>query len=189
MQPDTATRIARLVRSSSARPHGTRARYLGGCKCMLCRAANSRYSVARQAEVDAGNRNDLVSSASARRHIRELGKQGVGYKSVAAAASVATSIVMKILNGIRTQIRLATEQRILAVDNSAIADHALIPASPTWKILDALVAEGYTKRQIAKWLGVGNSIQFRRDWITAKSAAKVERMARLLNAGKLRRDR
>jgi hypothetical protein len=96
--------------------------------------------------------------------------------------------VVKILNGKQTNLRRKTEQRILDVDESAIADRALVPAGPAWKIIDGLVRDGYTKRQIAKWLGCGIAIQFRRDWITASNASKVERMARMLEAGKLRRD-
>ena len=30
------------------KPHGTRLKYMGGCKCMLCRAANSRYETERK---------------------------------------------------------------------------------------------------------------------------------------------
>jgi hypothetical protein len=189
MQIEIAKRIGLLLASSASKPHGTRARYMGGCKCMQCRAAHSRYNTESDARVRAGVRNDLVPAGTAKQHIQALSRHNIGYKSVADAASVGRSIVAMIRNGKRTQIRRQTEQKILSVDKTAIADSALVSARPTWQILDGLISEGFTKRQLANWIGCGNAIQFRRDWITAKSAAKVEKMARRLEAGQLRRDR
>lgn len=189
MQVETAARISRLIESAATRPHGTRARYMGGCKCMQCRAAHSRYNSESDARIRAGVRNDLVSTDVAKRHLQALSRMNVGYKAAADAASVCRTVVAMILNGKRTQIRRETEQKILAVDKTAVSDGALIPAGPTWKIINGLVAEGFTKTQIAKWIGCGRAIQYPRDWITAKSAARVEKMARRLEAGLLRRDR
>lgn len=41
-------------------PHGTRHRYLGGCRCLPCRAANSRYSCERAAAQRAGDCRGFV---------------------------------------------------------------------------------------------------------------------------------
>ena len=59
-------RIAALKARAVAKPHGTRARYSAGCKCMFCRAANSRYKVARALERKNGNANPIVSAERAR---------------------------------------------------------------------------------------------------------------------------
>jgi hypothetical protein len=183
-------RIARLKASAHKRPHGTRARYIGGCKCMLCRAANSRYNTQRDAARRAGEPADiLVSSDAARAHLARLSAAGVGYKSVGAAGSVAISVLAEIRQGRRPQIRRSTERKILAVDEGAVAGNGLVPAGPTWKILDGLIADGYTKTQLAKWCGWKASIQLNRQRITAASAAKVRRMAENLAAGRLRRER
>ena len=189
MTAQAEERITRLRESCSTLPHGRRARYMAGCRCLLCRAAHSRYNCERERAVAEGRANPLVSAEAARAHLAKLSAAGVGYKSAAAAANVAKSVVFGIITGRRRNIRRETEERLLAVDATCVGDGALVDARPTWRILDGLIREGYTKRQLAAWLGVGQSIQFRRDRITARNAAKVERMARLLDAGKLRRDR
>ena len=75
---------------SATKPHGTRLKYMGGCKCMLCRAANSRFETERAVARKNGDWNGIVDARAARRHILKLSKAGVGYKSVADAASVPT---------------------------------------------------------------------------------------------------
>lgn len=81
----TATERIKILRSRDF-AHGTRAAYKGGCKCLLCRAANSRYNTAREAARKHGDTRDLVSAEPVVRHLRKLAARGVGYKSVAAAA-------------------------------------------------------------------------------------------------------
>lgn len=160
-------------------PHGTRMRYLGGCKCMECRAANSRYSVARDHAVRNGEWDGLVPAMPARRHMRRLSRGGVGYKSIAAAASVSKSVAFKIFSGRRSAIRKSTERRILAVDREAVADAAVIDAKKTWTQIERLRQEGFTLSELARRLGYKNAaIQFR-ERILARNAAKVDRFYRL----------
>ena len=172
---------------------GTRAKYRSGCKCVPCRAANSRYNSERERlRNEEGDTRDIVSAHAARQHILQLGKKGVGYKQVAAAAGVATSIVFAIRRGKRERIRQNTERSILAVDTSVRGDAALVPAGPTWKILNELLENGFTKTQLGAWLGSKAKIptlQVRTDFVMAKTAMKVERLRNLLEAGKLRRER
>lgn len=71
-------------------------------------------------------------------------------------------------------------------------DRALVPAGPTWEKIKRLLDDGYTKTQIAEWLGSRAktpALQLRQDFITAKSASAVDRLCRKLDAGLLRRDR
>ena len=190
MSQTMTERIAALKACAATRPHGTRARYRAGCKCLPCRSANSRYCTDRYAAREAGDRRDLVDAKAARRHLKKLSKLGIGYKSVAAAASVAVSVVAKIRTGKRTKIRAHTERRILAVDRAAAADGALIPAASTWRMLDELLERGYTRVQLARWLGSKAkmpSLQLKKDFVTARNAMRVERMHEAVKAGKLRR--
>lgn len=190
MGETAAVRLQKLrERTAATVPHGRRARYVAGCRCLLCSAANSRYNSQRERAKAAGEDNPLVSSAAARAHLLALSAGGVGYKAAADAAGVARSIVGQIRTGRRPNIRKDTERRLLAVDASCRGDATLIDARPTWKILKRLFDDGYTKRQLAEWMGLKHTIQFRRDRITARNAARVERLVRLLEAGKLRRDR
>lgn len=167
----------------AARPHGTRLRYLSGCRCVPCRAANSRYETARAAARKAGEWNGCVDAAPARAHLLKLGRQGVGYKSVAAAASVAVSVVAKIRSGERRQVRSLTARRILAVTADARADASTVPAGPTWRRIHQLLEEGYTKGRLARELGATRpALQLGRRRVLASTAVRVERLHRRLTS-------
>lgn len=151
MNTQAAERIATMLATLPEKPHGERVRYMQGCRCMLCRAANSRYETERAALRRIGQGNGLVPADRARRHVEKLSRAGVRRRSVAAAAGVAASIIADIRKGERTQIRRDTERRILAVDAGAVAGKGLVDAGPTWRLIDQMVADGYTKYQIARW--------------------------------------
>lgn len=163
---------------AAARPHGDRLKYLGGCRCLPCRAANSRYASERQAARKNGDWNGLVSTSAARSHLRKLSRQGVGYKSVAEAAGVAKTILQEILFGNRKKIRRRTEQKILSVTKAAIADGALVSAEVTWKRIQWMLDEGYTKKAIAQMLGYKRALQIGKFAVTARTASRVERLWR-----------
>jgi hypothetical protein len=58
-------------------------------------------------------------------------------------------------------------------------------------MLDELLEQGYTRVQLARWLGSKAkmpSLQLKTDFVTARSAMRVERMYEAVKAGKLRRD-
>ena len=185
-----ASRFEDVKAAAARRPHGARPRYVAGCRCLLCRAANSRYSCERdRARRSEGDRRELVSTARVLAHLRELSKAGVGYKSAADAAGVGRTTVQAIVSGRQSRCRMNVERALLGVTAEAVAGGALIEAGPTWKLIDELVDRGFSKRQIARWCGWANAIQLKRDRIKAASAARVRRMYELLNQGKLRRGR
>ena len=160
------------------RPHGVRLRYLAGCRCLKCRMANSNYETTRARARKAGDWNGLVDAGPARRHLAKLSRAGVGYKTVADAASVARSVVAKIRTGERTQVRARTARRLLGVTPDARADSSHVPAGPTWRLIRQLQEEGFTKTRIAQELGVGRAIQFRRTHVLARTALAVEKLWR-----------
>lgn len=183
-------RIAALKAAAATCPHGTRARYEGGCKCLLCRAAKSRYNTQREHARRAGDVRDLVDAGTTRRHLLKLSRLGCGYKTVGDAASVSKTVLQNVMKGRKKRVRASTERAVLAVTVEARADHALIDAGPTWEILNGLIERGYTRTQLAAWLGSKAktpSIQFKRTLITVQGAASVERLKRQLDAGKLAR--
>lgn len=166
------------------KPHGVRAKYMGGCRCVACRAANSRYSCWREAERREGRGAGVVSAKKARRHMLKLAERGIGYKSVAKDARVAKSIAFEIRNGTRERIRESTERRILCVGDSAARPATVIAAGPTWKKIAVLLEEGFTKGTLAARLGYKNgAIQFDREVITARNARRVDRLYRTLMVG------
>lgn len=181
-------RFQQLRFVASRREHGSRARYISGCRCLQCRAANSRYSCSREAARNLGDCREVVSAERAVAHLRKLSKLGVGYKTVADAASVARGIVADILAGRRTRIRKNTEYQILMVDSEARAGGSLVRAKNTWKLIRALLTRGYTKAQLARWLGYKSpALQIRKDWITWRRAVAVEKLYRGIEAGRYAR--
>lgn len=189
MNKDVPDRFDVMRAACAEKPHGTRQRYVGGCRCVPCRAANSRYATRRVVRRQAGDWNGIVPADRARAHVLALGLVGVGYKSVARAARVSINAMAKIRSGQKRQIRGRTERKILAVDESAIAGGALVDARPAWKKINALIKRGFTRVQIAEWLGKKLSLQLGRKRMTAKNALAVEQMCRMLDAGELRRTR
>lgn len=188
MDPAAQVRIEKLKHACANVPHGRRARYMAGCRCLRCRAANSRYQSDLDRRHAAGDTNPLVSAEPARVHLLALRAANVGYKSAADAAGVARTIIGGIVTGRRTQCRKSTLEAILAVDAGARSGGALVAAGPTWNLLNELIGRGYTRAWLAQQLGAKTpALQIRKDWITAETEARVQRLYNLLNAGKIRR--
>jgi hypothetical protein len=163
----------------SDRPHGTRLRYLAGCKCFHCRRANSDYERERQKARERGDWNGIVDAAGARAHLRRLSRQGVGKRIVHAVSDVSVTGLQEIRAGRKTRIRARTERRILAVTPAARGDATLIPAGPTWQRIEWLLEEGFTKGRIALELGrVTPALQINRRTVTVRTAARVEALVR-----------
>jgi hypothetical protein len=192
-------------------PHGVRARYVGGCRCDECKAANASRCRERTRKMNelaggvvpsgpplegvlvrAGRAvrvkrcpgangkpcackeptwlrgqgvvcgrcleiatvfDGLVSAGRVRQHLRKLARQGVGYKSVAAACDVAPSTLSAVLADASKKLRARTAAKILAVTRDAMADGARVSSSSTKLKIKRLLEEGFTKRELARRLG------------------------------------
>ena len=178
------------IRAAAAeRPHGTRARYVAGkCRCLLCRAANSRYQTERDQAQRRGEWNGIVSAEAARLHLKWLAGHGVGRRSVAAACDVALSTLIAIRNGSKTKIRAGTARAILALDEGARGGKTLVGAGETWRRLNELIGLGYSRAQLARWLGYQSpAIQIRHDRCTWETAVAVAKLYRRIERGALAR--
>lgn len=185
MMPGAQTMQLRGLKPITAlaadKPHGNRLRYLAGCRCDLCRKANSSYENERQKARAAGDWNGIVPARAARKHLLALSKAGVGRRSVQAATDISDTILAEIRSGKRKQIRARIERLILAVTADYKGEAALVPAAPTWKLIEALLRAGFTKGFIALQLGRKTpALQLNRDWITVKNEAAVARLHRRL---------
>jgi hypothetical protein len=188
MTQQSKERIAKMQASQASRPHGTRSRYTcGKCRCTECRRANADYEHSQMKRRIFHGADPFVAPDAAREHVLYLRGRGVGYKVVADAANVPSSSVHKIIKGERNRILKSTETALLSVTVDAIEGGARIPAGPTWKILNRLISAGYTKTQIARWLGIGISLQISKNLVTVRNARKVERLAEKLDAGMIQR--
>lgn len=171
----------------ASKPHGDRLRYMSGCRCTPCRAANSSYETMRAAARRRGEWNGYVPADQVRAHMKMLSRKfNVGRRQVADIAGVAESTLVEILAGRRKHIRALTAKAILAVDHDAVADHALVPAGPTWARLNWLLKQGFTRTELASRLGSRAaipSLQIRPDFCLAATELKVERLYNTIRAG------
>lgn len=162
---------------AAARAHGDRLRYIAGCRCTDCRAANTAYERQRQAARKEGDWNGTVPAAAARAHMAELSRKGIGRRSVCDVSGVADTTLTEIIAGRKTRIRARTERAILAVTEAAAADHALTDARPSWILIEELLADGYTKADLARELGCATpALQLGRRRVTVRNAYEVQRM-------------
>lgn len=172
-----AQRGLRPPEAFSDRPHGTRLRYLSGCRCVPCRAANSSYESERLAARKRGEWAGIIAADRARAHLLELSRAGIGRTPVAEASGVSRTIIQEIRSGRRRRIRASTERRILAVDSQARADHSYVPAKKTWQLIRELLDEGFTAADLARRLGYSHpALQFRKTRVLAITAVRVEQL-------------
>lgn len=177
----TVSMIDRGLKSAAAlaanKPHGSRIRYIAGCRCDECRRANTDYEKQRVIARKNGEWNGIVPAARARRHLSRLSRLGVGRRAVQAATDIADSILVMIRSGERKNIRAQTERLILAVTPAAAGDRALIDAEPTWGLINELLAAGFTKTRLAAELGrKTHALQLNKHKVTVRNAADVRLM-------------
>ena len=180
MDSKTRTRIELLKRSPTKKPHGVRARYVQGCRCVPCRAANSRYATGRTLERLKGNQNDCQQATEARSHLLMLQKKGVGYKQVAKKTGISPGIILNIRKGTRKNIRALTSRKILAVTADERAAAATVPARESWRRLRWLIEKGgFTKTALARMLGSKAKVpglQVQKDRVRVKTARRIKRL-------------
>jgi hypothetical protein len=180
MRPSDMTDLAVLA---ERHPHGTRIRYMTGCRCVPCRAANSRYSSARELARKNGDRAEIVSASRARRHPETLARHGIGRYVAAEACGLNPRRIAEIRSGKKTNIRKRTERAILSVTLDARGANTLVDAQPVWAQIERLLSEGLTQRELARRLGSRSktpALQLSRRAITARNAMRVERLLSIM---------
>jgi len=165
------------------REHGTRLKYLSGCKCVECRRANTDYQCAREAAKKLGDWNGIVPATKARKHLLKLSEQGIGRRAVGAVTDISDTILHDIRTGTKKNIRARTERKILAVTPDLASEGALISAAPTWNLIRQLLAKGYTKSQLAKLLICdAHALQISQKQVRVRTADAVARLYKKLEA-------
>lgn len=146
------------------RPHGTYAKYTAEhCRCDECREANRAYNERRNRQILYGQWQPFVDAEPVRDHVRYLQAAGMGWRRIAAAAGVTSSVVNKLLYGCPSRgaapskrLRAATAEAILAVQPSldALGAHTHVDGAGTRRRLQALVACGWSVAALGRRLGV-----------------------------------
>ena len=119
---------------------------------------------------------ELVDAAPARRRIRALQRAGVGQKTIAMRSGLGRTAIVEILKGHHRKVHRSTIAALASVA-AVPRGSVLIGAQPTWQLLDALLAVGYTKTAIARALRrKSRALQIHRARVTAMNAARVQRL-------------
>lgn len=169
------------------REHGTHAKYaLEQCRCELCRQAQREYNRRR---VRAIARPDeiwcpYVDAGPVREHVQWLRSCGIGLKSLAKLAGVPHGTLSKLMYGDPARhmppsrrVRPATARKVLAVMPNHAAGAQRVPAAPTWRLLDELIALGWSRGELARRLGhQGPGLQINRTRVLASTARQVEQL-------------
>jgi hypothetical protein len=168
------------------RPHGYARYRLDGCRCNICGWARAQYDYARNDAILDGNWQPFSIIGPTQRHIASLNQLGYGDRSIAILAGINRKIVRDIRRGIRhdpsrgnpplTLIRTQTADAILTIplDPAGLPDKTLVDATPTWQLIDDLIARGWTKTRIAQEAGLGRAIQLKRTQVTVRNAHRIE---------------
>jgi hypothetical protein len=149
--------------------------YRNGCRCAECRHAGYVYEVKRQRDRNRGIVR-LHDNSEAREHLQWLSEQGVGVRAVAAATGLQRHTVWKIANGQVRRSRPETISRIMAVGTHMRKAGSLVDAEPTWRLIDDMLANGFTRTRIAAELGSTAkrpALQLKRDKIKQSNADQV----------------
>lgn len=151
----------------AALPHGVRARYSIGCRCVPCRKANSEYESARARARKAGEWNGLVAAEPTRLHLMHLSRLGIGYKTVADQSGVSRTTLGLVKARKKTRIRALSAAAVLRVDGRCHSDGALVSAAGVRQRIARLVGKGMSKASIARRLGLQRgALQYTRPKVT-----------------------
>lgn len=169
------------------RAHGSHAKYaIERCRCDECRRAQREYNRhrVRQLARPDGVWCPYVDAGPAREHVEWLASCGVGVKTIAKISRVPHGTLSKLVYGDRARglapskrIRPATAEKILAVMPNQAGGAQRVPASSTWRLLDELIARGWSRAELARRLGQkGPGLQIHRTRVRASTARNVEQL-------------
>ena len=103
--------------------------------------------------------------------------RGIGRRAVSNVSDVAETTIVEIVAGRKTKIRARTERALLAVDDASAADGARVSATGSWRLLNELLEDGYTKAFLATRLGRRTpSLQVGEHQVTVRTRHDIERL-------------
>lgn len=132
----------------------------------------------------------LIPAAGVRRKLAKLKAVGVGARSICDATGCSPRTLLRIRVGAQKKIHPDTAVKILAVDETCIADRGLVRSGPTWNLLQELIDGGWNERELARLMGLHLKrmrIYIGVTYTTSRTAMKVKRLYDAIEAGKIQR--
>jgi antitoxin component HigA of HigAB toxin-antitoxin module len=109
---------------------------------------------------------------------------------VCAVTGVSPRTLARIRQGKQKLIQPSTAAKILAMDETCVADHGYVRSTATWKLLQELIEGGWRERDLAALLGSKSrvkKIHVGVTNVTAEKAMKVRRLYDAIQAGGIQR--
>jgi hypothetical protein len=149
--------------------HGLRA-YRRGCRCVVCRVEGAAYQAHAR-----GGQLAAVDASPARQHLQQLAALGVGTRQAARLSGLSRAHVVRIATGQQRAIAPDTAAAVLAI-RPQLAHGSIVPGVTTWRQIDSLEREGYSRRDLARLLGSrAQQLQLHRH-VRVRSALRVARL-------------
>ena len=155
--------------------HGQRTTYNAHrCRCAPCTDAAREYRLHRNRAAAQEKWNPelsrFVDATPARQHVLNLHAQGMTYQAIAKLASLGQTFVTYLVNGKAgrdappARMRREQSDRILAIQFDPLKAAERIDATGSRRRVRALIAVGWTVREIAHALGIEyNTLRVHRD--------------------------
>lgn len=153
--------------------HGNRSTYIAHkCGCEPCKRANRLYQTTRERNALYGRpTTSWVDAGPVREHVNALRAAGMGRRTIVKRSGVAASVVTSLLygrarsdgkgrSGPLQRITKANSEALLAVPFPAVEDLApstVVDGTGSRRRLQALIAIGWTNRQLSARLGLQES--------------------------------
>lgn len=147
----------------------SRGRYVQGCRCYMCRVANSEYALAHSHSENERRVYGYYSVYRLRNRVTKLLDNGWTKRGICREAQVPRSTLATLMNGHRnTPMKRDGEKKLtckvsadfynkvmaLPLHPKKRADGELVDAAPVNAALDALYARGITPYSVAKESGI-----------------------------------
>lgn len=163
--------------------HGTRAEYRQGCRCLPCRRANALYAAQRYASRRRGAHGALVDARDARRHLRKLGKRGIGKRQASRLSGLSLWVIAAVRSGRLIAIRPSTASRILAI-RPVMALGTCVSAETVERLVRRLKGEDFDPAALAGRLRLSEQwVRRHHRRVKGRTAARVQRLWDTVMAG------
>ena len=170
--------------TAGKREHGTRAKYtIERCRCEPCTIANRIYArnlarehAARAYGFDVEPR--LIDATSSRERLVLLRRNGIGLRTVEKLTGIDRKTALNIISGETKRVRPETYDLLMSIAYDDRPGGTLIPAGPTWQLLNKLIKDGHTRTAIATAIAgkPTRALQIERKQVKLRTARKVEQV-------------